>query len=157
MHGSIARLSLTLLLGLSAVACNTVTHRTIYGAPDAGEINLHEPGDAGTLSEPLTNTDGGETEQDAGVDENAAAPAERDAGPPPVIRTDGPQCLNIGTPDEGWYDKEGNLICNSLCFGEESKCNYIGSRSEGWYASGGTGCLNDLIRWETCTVSTTAP
>ena len=57
-----------------------------------------------------------------------------------------PQCLNIGTRSEGWYDGcTGELINWSFCGGCVAECSEVGSQSEGWYSSCG-----EPIRWERC-------
>lgn len=47
-----------------------------------------------------------------------------------------PECRNVGTRSEGWYDScTGVLIGFTLCDGCTPVCSAIGSRSEGWVSS----------------------
>ncbi|MDI7266814.1 MAG: hypothetical protein QME96_02320, partial [Myxococcota bacterium] len=73
-----------------------------------------------------------------------------------------PQCLNVGTRSEGWYDPclEPGRICWTRCAGCRAECGAIGSRSEGWYATcsdpglpggcPGSGGGTRLIRYDDC-------
>jgi len=64
---------------------------------------------------------------------------------------DVPQCQNIGTRSEGWYDKQG-LIAYDWCTNKVVACGSIGTRSEGWYVF--SPYLGKLLEWSNCSRTT---
>jgi hypothetical protein len=66
-----------------------------------------------------------------------------------------PECRNVGTRSEGWYQPDGMRICFAMCNGASASCEAIGTRSEGWYAdvataSCGSTPVERLIEWINC-------
>ncbi len=58
-----------------------------------------------------------------------------------------PECINVGTPLEGWRMSDGLLITDT-CQNKIAFCDAIGSKSEGWYSA--SVVHSELIRYENC-------
>jgi len=57
-----------------------------------------------------------------------------------------PECRNIGTPEEGWYQPcSGEALMLTKCQGHQVFCDKIGSKSEGWYDTAG-----NRLSWTVC-------
>ncbi|MBX7196080.1 MAG: hypothetical protein K1X94_28755 [Sandaracinaceae bacterium] len=66
-----------------------------------------------------------------------------------------PSCRNLGTPEAGWYQPDGTMICAAACGRSSLTCENAGTRSEGWYATPATaGCsgsaTSGLVQWTDC-------
>ncbi len=65
-----------------------------------------------------------------------------------------PQCMDTGTPNEGWYTASTDtLICLVTCAGLTAKCEYKGTPQQGWYTTSGHGCpphTTEILNDSTC-------
>ncbi len=72
---------------------------------------------------------------------------------PPAASTM-PACMHVGTPQEGWYQPDGTLICVIGCAGLTAMCQRVGTTSAGWYTTTGHGCpphATEIVHDDTCT------